>query len=161
MPDPSEALATRKVRSGAPILALVDRENIKSVSNIPRAMWEPMSYLYSEADKAMLRVEAMHVPGCEGTDSCKGDKTHRTHSEICLEWVRQTTISRWYQVLGWLDDLLVQSQGVDALRSWQLMTGLQAAPNTQGRPSGAIMPDFPQPTPPGQPKPQRRRMMGG
>lgn len=153
-------VATRKARHGAAILSLVDQEYLKSTANTSKSMWEPMSYLYSEADKAMARVEAMHIPGCKGTDSCKEDKTHRAHEEQCLEWARQATISRWHQVLGWLDDLLVQSQSVGALRSWQLMTGLQAAPIGQQRPSGAIMPDFPQPQAPGTEKP-RRRMMGG
>lgn len=142
-----------------PILSLVDREYLKSTANTVRGMWEPMSYLYSEADKAMDRVEAMAVPGCGGvTDACKDLEkvAGKSHDPECLEWVREATIKKWYQVIGWLDELLVQSQSVDALRSWQLMSGLQ----TQGqhaRPSAAIMPDFPQPQPPGQEKARSKR----
>lgn len=145
-----------------PILSLVDREYLKSTANTVRGMWEPMSYLYSEADKAMDRVHAMAVPGCGGiTDACRigEDKEKvagKTHDAACLEWAREATIKKWYQVIGWLDELLVQSQSVDALRSWQLMSGLQTQ-GQQARPSAAIMPDFPQPQPPGQEKARSKR----
>lgn len=121
-----------------PILSLVDREYLKSTANIPRGMWEAMSYLYSEADKSMERIEAMAIPAG-------------------LVQVREATIKQWHQVLGWLDELLIQSASVEALRSWQLMTGLQQANGQQQRPSAAIMPDYPQPRPPGTEEGKRRR----
>ena len=33
-----------------PILSLVDREYLHSTANLPRMAWEPLSYLYSQAD---------------------------------------------------------------------------------------------------------------
>lgn len=120
-----------------PILSLVDREYLKSTANIPRSMWEPMAYLYSEADKSLLRIEGMDIP---------------PH----LEAVKESAVKQWHQVQGWLDELLIDSQSVDALRSWQMMTGLQQAGNNQPRASAAVMPDFPQPQPPGQPQDRRK-----
>lgn len=61
---------------------------------------------------------------------------------------KEATIKQWGQVIGWLDELLVQSGSVGALRSWQLMTGLQNPGGAQPKPSAAVMPDFPQPQPP-------------
>lgn len=128
-------VATRKASARSPILSLVDREYLKSTANIPRPAWEAMSYLYSEADQSVLRVKAMEVP----------DQ---------LEWVRESCLKDWAQVLAWLDEILLQSQSIEALRSWQLMGGLQSQ-NPQARPTAnVVMPDFPQPTPPG-PKPKR------
>jgi hypothetical protein len=123
-----------------PILSLVDREFLKSTANTPRGMWEPMSYLYSEADKSLERIAAMEIP-----------------QE--LQEVADAAVKQWHQAIAWLDELLIQSGSVDALRSWQLMTGLQSQGPQQGKPSAAIMPDFPQPTPPGQ-EPQRRSPRG-
>lgn len=128
-------VATRKASARSPILSLVDREYLKSTANIPRPAWEAISYLYSEADQSMARVKGMDVPND-------------------LEWVRVSVQKDWLQVLGWLDEILLQSQSIEALRSWQLMGGLQTQ-NQQARPSGqVVMPDFPQPQPPG-PKPKR------
>lgn len=128
-------VATRKASARSPILSLVDREYLKSTANIPRPAWEAISYLYSEADQSVGRVKAMDVPPD-------------------LEWVRGSVLKDWLQVLGWLDEILLQSQSIEALRSWQLMGGLQTQ-NMQSRPSGqVVMPDFPQPAPPG-PKPKR------
>lgn len=160
MAETTMEVATRKSNRGAPILSLVDREYLKSTANLKPAMWEPMSYLYSEADQGMQRLDAMEVPGCTGPDSCKGS-SKTVHLAGCLEWVRQAAEKSWVQVLGWLDELLLQSQSIDALRSWQMMTGLQAAPNNQPRTSSAIMPDFPQPAPPGSVKPRRMFGRGG
>jgi len=130
-------VAVRKASAKAPILSLVDREYLKSVANIPKQIWEPMSYLYSEADHAILRVKAMNLPPD-------------------LEWAREATMKNWNQVLGWLDQILQQSQSIDALRSWQLTTGLQGH-GTGPRASSAVMPDFPQPTAPGaQPAPRKK-----
>lgn len=130
-------ISTRKATARTPILSLVDREYLKSTANLPRAAWEPMAYLYSEADQAKIRVLGMYVPPD-------------------LEWVRSSTLKSWNQVLGWLDELLLESQSVDALRSWQMMTGLQNQGHGQNRPSGAVMPDFPQPQPPGTGKKQKK-----
>lgn len=128
--DGHSEVATRKATTRSPILSLVDREYLKSTANIPRQAWEAMSYLYSEADQSVLRVKAMEVPQN-------------------LAWVRASVLQDWLQVLGWLDEILLQSQSIEALRSWQLMGGLQTQ-NTQSRPSGqVVMPDFPQPQPPG------------
>lgn len=128
-------VATRKASARSPILSLVDREYLKSTANIPRPAWEAMSYLYSEADQSVARIKAMDVPQD-------------------LEWVRESTLKDWAQVLAWLDEILLQSQSIEALRSWQLMGGLQSQ-NMQSRPSGqVVMPDFPQPSPPG-PKPKK------
>lgn len=122
-------VATRKASHRAPILSLVDREYLKSTANIPQALWEPMSYLYSEADQSMARVKAMDVPAD-------------------LEWERESCLQDWHQFINWLDEILLQSQSVDALRSWQLMGGLQGM-NPQQRPSAnVVMPDYPQPQPP-------------
>ena len=134
---PMMEVATRKATTGkAPILSLVDREYLKSTANIPRSAWEPIAYLYSEADKAVLRVQALPIPA--------------EH-----EWVRESTLKDWTQVLGWLDEILLESQSIEALRSWQMMTGLQVQHNYGDRPSAAMMPDFPQPVPPGG---ERKRM---
>lgn len=122
---------TRPKSDRQPILSLVDREYLKSTANIPRAMWEPMAYLYSEADKSLQRIDAMEIPEELGT-------------------VKEATVKKWHQVMAWLDELLLDSQSVDALRSWQMMTGLQTQNGQQQRPSAAVMPDFPQPQPPGQ-----------
>lgn len=129
------AMMTGRLKSRSdrqPILSLVDREYLKSTANLPRGVWEPMSYLYSEGDQSLARIKAMEVPAA-------------------LEWAREAAITKWHQAIGWLDELLVTSQSVDALRSWQLMTGMQNNGQSQPRPSAAIMPDFPQPQPP---KPQ-------
>lgn len=129
---------TRTATERAPILTLVQREYLKSTANLPRAVWEPMSYLYSEADQSMARVRAMEVPPT-------------------LEWAREAAITKWHQAVAWLDELLVTSQSVDALRSWQLMSGLQSNNGRQDRASAAVMPDFPQPQPPGvEPAPRRK-----
>jgi hypothetical protein len=128
-------ISVRKASTRSPILSLVDREYLKSTANIPRSAWESISYLYSECDESIHRITAMTVPPE-------------------LDWVRQGAIKSRRQCLAWLDELLLQSQSIEALRSWQMMTGLQN--QTQpGRPSGAVMPDFNQPTPPGQEKPRR------
>lgn len=126
----------RSATEKAPILTLVQREYLKSTANLPRAVWEPMSYLYSEADQSMARIQAMDVPED-------------------LEWARESAITKWHQVINWLDELLVTSQSVDALRSWQLMSGLQSNNSRQDRASAAVMPDFPQPQPPGVEQPRR------
>lgn len=162
-------VAMRKASHKSPILSLVDREHIKSVANIPRGAWEPIAYLYSEADKSVNRVKAMTVPGCEGVpDACKPVEhddgtityTEGRHDDACLEWVRQSCLKDWTQVVGWLDEILVDSQSIEALRSWQLMTGLQPQGLGGQRPSSAVMPDFPQPVAPGA-EPKRRGMMRG
>jgi hypothetical protein len=113
----------------------VDREYLKSTANIPRQAWEPIAYLYSEADQAIARIKSKPCP--QG-----------------LEWLVASIMKDWHQVLGWLDEILLESQGIDALRSWQLMTGLQAQ-NPAQRPAVAVMPDFPQPPPPGADKAKR------
>lgn len=133
-------VATRKASARSPILALVDREHLKSTANIPRSAWEPIAYLYSEADEALARIKAMDVP-------------------VELEYIRESSIKDWTQVVRWLDEILLESQSIEALRSWQMMTGLQAQ-NPGQRPSVAVMPDFPQPMAPGQEK-QRKPMLRG
>lgn len=189
-----------------PILSLVDREYLKSTANIPRGMWEPMSYLYSEADKSLLRIEAMEIPSeaqmeemvaalkvrnvkvqteetvlprslwdrllrrpavvevrakevgpVEWVSASEAAKAKLRGDLATLPQVKESTVKKWHQVLGWLDELLIQSASVEALRSWQLMTGLQAQNGQQARPSAAIMPDFPQPQAPGQPQERRKR----
>lgn len=160
-------VATRKASSRSPILSLVDREYLKSTANIPRGIWEPMSYLYSEADKAVARVAVMSVPGCSGPNSCQPDTLDgqvqemgtEDHAEGCFEWVRAKTLKNWTQVHGWLDEILLQSQSVDALRSWQLTNGLQGQQPGNARASVAIMPDFQQPIPPGTPAKPRNGML--
>jgi len=196
---------TKAASDRQPILSLVQREYLKSVGNIPRSMWEAMSYLYSEADKSLLRIEAMDIPAdaeeaLKRIPMTKGERkpikggTEEVVRLVAAPWwafwkgpqektvkvqayevvqraltveerqglmgywravmeTRQSAIKNWHQVLGWLDELLVESQSVDALRSWQLMTGLQPN-NSQPRASAAMMPDFPQPQPPGQPAPR-------
>lgn len=135
-------VATRKATNGrAPILSLVDREYLKSTANIPRAAWEAIAYLYSEADQATLRVKAQAVPAA-------------------LEWVRASIIKDWTQMLGWLDEILLQSQSIEALRSWQMMTGLQTVHTGDPRPSGAVMPDFPQPQAPGTQERKKMKLRG-
>lgn len=129
MNDPD--VATRKASHRSPILSLVDREYLKSTANIPRSAWEPIAYLYSEGDQAVARVKSMTIPEN-------------------LEWVRASCLKDWNQVLGWLDEILLESQSIEALRSWQMMTGLQNQGHAQQRPSYAVMPDFPQPEAPGQ-----------
>jgi hypothetical protein len=133
----SVEVSQRKASSRTPILSLVDREYLKSTANLPRSAWEAISYLYSEADKAVARVKAMSVP-------------------VEHEWAREATLKSWEQMHGWLDEILLQSQSIDALRSWQMMGGLQGQ-NQQQRPTAnVVMPDFPQPQPPA----QRRRSNG-
>lgn len=122
-----------------PILSLVDREYLKSTGNIPRGMWEALSYLYSETDQSIARIDAMPM-----------------EDEMLIQ-VKEATLKQRRQVLGWLDELLIQSASVEALRSWQLMTGLQAQNGLAPRPSAAIMPDFPQPQPPGTEPVRRKR----
>ncbi len=127
----------RKASLRSPILSLIDRENLKSTANLPHSIWEAIAYLYSEMDQAKFRVKAMAVP-----------PEH--------EWARIATLQKWDQVNSWLDEILLQSQSIDALRSWQMMTGLQGASQGQ-RPSAAVMPDFPQPQPPGtEPRPRKK-----
>lgn len=155
-------VAIRKASQRIPILALIDPENSNNVANIPRNAWEPLSYLASEMEESRERINAMPVPGCEKTkedksvpvnDSCR--ESTKTHHEIhCLEWVRRSALKDWSQCESWIRFVLTNSQSVDALRSWQLVGGLQSQ-NQQARPSGqVVMPDFPQPQPPG-PKPKR------
>lgn len=127
-------VATRKASARSPILSLVDQDFMSSVANIPRQSWEPLSYLASEMEKAVARVEAMEVPPE-------------------LEWVKASCLNDWAQVEGWIRHVLTKSQSVDALRSWQLMGGLQAG-NPQRPSTQVVMPDFPQPSPPGGPKKQ-------
>lgn len=212
----AEMLPGRLTRSRAdrqPILSLVDREYLKSTANIPRGMWEPMSYLYSEADKSIERIDAMEIPETEeeleklvselriiektpakeplkaetqpwlkrivNAIAGRSDEPVPAPAPAPLEapkWIpaskaeqdaaraywravmqtKDATIKQWHQAIGWLDELLIQSASVEALRSWQLMTGLQQANGDQRRPSAAIMPDFPQPRPPGQKEEKRR-----
>lgn len=153
----------RKATNRAPILSLVDREYLKSTANIQRRAWEPIAYLYSECDQALERINGMTIPGCDGPDSCRPaehpQRSAREHKGTCLEWVRSLAVKKRHQMIAWLDEILLQSQSIDALRSWQMMTGLQNQ-NPQQRPSGAVMPDFPQPTPPGTQK-ERRGMFRG
>lgn len=160
-----------------PFLALVDREYLKSIANIPQAMWEAIAYLYSEADKSLERVEAMDIPGCNGTGYIGlRDKQVRARCptkctpvplldgeveeipvvasedylpERCLHPVKVSTLKNWHQVLAWLDEVLINSQSVGALRSWQMMTGLQQNGLGGQRASVAVMPAFEQPQPPG------------
>jgi hypothetical protein len=166
-----------------PILSLVDREYLKSTANIPRAMWEPIAYLYSEADKSLERVAAMDIPGCHGSGyieikaegirvrcpmRCEAPEDGPDAPETpivatrddlpakCLEPVKVSTIKNWHQVLAWLDEIMLDSQSVEALRSWQMMTGLQQSTYSPPRASGAVMPDFPQPQPPGMAKEGKR-----
>lgn len=120
----------------SPILSLVDRDYLKSTANTNKASWEPLAYLYSEADQAKIRINAMDVPPE-------------------LEWVRRAALSSWGQVLGWLDELLLQSQSIEALRSWQMVRGLENGGNTGGRPSGTVIPEFQQPQPPGSEEPKK------
>lgn len=134
-------VTVRKANQRTPILSLIDEENSKSVANLPRNIWEPLSYLESEAAQAIERV------------------TKRDNLPPELEWVRRATIKSRAQVMAWLKELRLESQSIDGLRSWQMMTGLQAQNPT--RPSIAVMPDFPQPVPPGQEKPRRGMMKRG
>lgn len=158
-PDKGPEPAIRKASQRIPILALIDPDNSNSVANIPRNAWEPLSYLASEMEESRERINAMPVPGCQKNeegpinDSCRESK--ETHHQVhCLEWVRRSALKDWAQAESWIRFVLTNSQSVDALRSWQLVGGLQSQ-NQQARPSGqVVMPDFPQPQPPG-PKPKR------
>lgn len=124
-----DELVTRKVGSKTPILSLVDREYRKSVANINRKSNEAISYLYAEADGAIQRATA---------------------AKDIPEWVRAAIIQKRLNFIRWLDEILITSQSVDALRSWQMVRGLENPQGGQQRPSGAVMPDFNQPQPPGQ-----------
>lgn len=135
-------VAVRKANTTrSPILSLVDREYLKSTANIKTAAWEPLAYLYSEADQAKVRINSMNVPED-------------------LEWARRAAISSWNQVLGWLDELLLQSQSIEALRSWQMVRGLENGGHSGGRPSGTIIPDFQEPQPPGTEQPKKSMLKG-
>jgi hypothetical protein len=141
--DLQEVEATsRKASSRTPILSLVDRDYLQSVGSIPRAIWEPLSFHYSEHDESVARIKQMDVPPE-------------------LESVRQEALGRWRQVNAWLDQIFLNSQSVDALRSWQLTNGLQAQNGQQQRPSAAVMPNFPQPEPPGKPRGERKKGWAG
>lgn len=155
-------VAVRKASQRNAILSLVDDDYIKQNANMPRSIWGDFSYLCSEESSARIRVNAMEVPGCNGPNSCQPspDPTHpkdipSDHNEGCLEWVRQATLGKWDQMHSFFEEVLEQSGNIEALRSWQLTSGLNAQAQA-GRPSMNVqMPDFPQPTPPGQPKPRR------
>lgn len=163
----SPEVSQRKASNRQPILSLVEREYLKSTANTTKAAWEPLAYLYSEADKSVHRVKRQSVPGCNGPNSCAPDWDDPEptideggHANHCLEWVRTSILKDWTQDHGWLDEILLQSQSIDALRSWQMMTGLQAQ-NPQPRPSGVVMPDFIQPTPPGATKAKKSMFRNG
>lgn len=115
-----------KASNRLPILSLVDREYLHSTANLPRAAWEPLSYLYSEADSEVARVEAMLVP-----------EAYKAIKDRCLV--------DWNKMHRWLDQLLLDSQSVEALRSWQMVGGLQSINPDSRRPSATVMPDFPRP----------------
>ena len=72
-----------------------------------------------------------------------------------LEHIRDRCLADWNKMHRWLDQLLLDSQSVEALRSWQMVGGLQANNTDQRRPSATVMPDFPRPQHQGNQKPQR------
>lgn len=133
--EPQQKVKPRSERH--PILTLVEAEYLKSTANIPRSMWEPMAALVSEAEQSIARINAVDIPED-------------------LQWVADATVKKWNQVLGWLKELLTESGSVQALRSWQMMSGLQQGSFNQPRPSAAVMPEFPQPQPPGTEQPRRK-----
>lgn len=124
--------AHKKASARHPILALVDEENKKAAAFMPRPIWAPLSYLVSEAGEAIKRIEKMAptVPD-----------EHK--------WAVSAALTKWDQALAWYNEMFDQSQNIEGLRSWQLTMGLQQANGNQARPSAAVVPDFPQPQPPG------------
>lgn len=139
--DGPEIQVRKASTTRTPILSLVDREYLKSVANINRRSHEAISYLYAEHDGAILRARA---------------------APAGPEWVREAIIAKRLNAIRWLDEILLNSQSVEALRSWQMMTGLQNQ-NGNGRPGSnvAIMPNFNQPEPPGTSKPRKGILRGG
>lgn len=125
-----------------PILSLVEREHLKSIANIRRQSHEAISYLYSEHDGAIERAR---------TAPATPDNP---------EWVRQAIIAKRLNAIRWLDEILLNSQSVDALRSWQLRDGIMGLNGGGQRPSASVSPDFNQPTPPGTEKPRRGMFRG-
>lgn len=136
-----EVQARKANTSRSPILSLVDLEYLKSISNTPRAAWEPISYLFSEVQEAKARIAAMDVP-----------PEH--------EWARVAALRSWDQATAWLTELMQQSQSIDALRSWQMVRGLENQ-TPGGRPSSGVVPEFNQPQPPGTEKPRRAMLRRG
>ncbi len=137
-PDQQRAKASHRL----PILSLVDREYLHSTANLPRAAWEPLSFLYSEADSEVARLQ-----GTPATDTQEEIPPMVVPPE--LEWQRERALVDWNKMHRWLDQLLLDSQSVEALRSWQMVGGLQSQNADLRRPSATVMPDFPRPQHPG------------
>lgn len=120
----SERLPVPPAWNAKPFLTLVDREMLSNMGNIPRNIWEPMSLLYDEADKAILRVQTMEIP---------------EH----LEHLRPVVLEKWGRVLGWLDEILLKSQSVDALRSKQMVEALRTPEQLGRSPLVGVVPESP------------------
>lgn len=125
-----------------PILSLVEREYLKSIANIRRQSHEAISFLYGEDDGAILRAKNAPV------------------SPKNPEWLRQAVISKRLNHIRWLDEIMLNSQSVDGMRSWQLRDGIMGLNGGGQRPSASVSPDFNQPTPPGTEKPRRGMFRG-
>lgn len=111
-----------KLSDSRPFLTLVEREFLSNYGNIPRSIWEPISLMYEESDKAISRVQGLDLePG--------------------LEQVRREVLEKWGRVKGWLDEILLKSQSVDALRSSQMVEALRTPPMPGRSPVSDVVPD--------------------
>lgn len=122
--EPGERFPLPAAWDSKPFLTLVDRAMISNMGNIPRRIWEPMSLLYDEADKAIARVVDADVP-----------------EE--LEHLKPVILEKWGRVLGWLDEILLKSQSVDALRSKQMVEALRAPTQESRSPLVGMVPESP------------------
>lgn len=107
-----------------PFLTLVERDYLSSMGNIPRDVWEPISLMYTEADSALDRLASLDLPPA-------------------LEPVRASCLEKWGRVLRWLDEILIKSQSVNALRSWQMVHALRPDDSRQPGPVAGVVPASP------------------
>lgn len=141
-----------------PILSLVDREYLHSTASLPRMAWEPLSYLYSEADSQVAMLEEMDLDADANdllvemvVNGYTQEDANVFIAASLIAWrdAKERALLDFNKMHRWLDQLLLDSQSVDALRSWQMVGGLQAVNGDTRRPSATVMPDFPQPHHPG------------
>lgn len=115
-----EVMARRPLDKRPERLLLDDQWDAK-LANMPRSTWEPISYLASEHDEALTRIEAMNIPED-------------------LEWVRDLALDRWRQVGAWIDRLEQKSVGIQGFRSHQLTHIATAGHQTPQRDSANVVP---------------------
>lgn len=113
-----------RLSDSRPFLSLVERDYLSSMGNIPRDIWEPMSLQYDEADKAIKRVTGLVL-------------------KPELEPLRAQILEKWSRVIGWLDEILLKSQSVNALRSWQMVQSFGSHQDSGPRPVSGVVPVAP------------------